>query len=324
MERQKRILPWVEQFRPNTLNDIISQENVIESLKKYLVTKNLPHLLLNGMAGTGKTSTIFACASELYGDDISTMVLDINASEERGIEVIRTKVTQFSTTKSFNGNNKLFKLVILDEVDAMTDDAQKLLISVMDNNIDCVRFCLICNYIKKINPAILSRCTTFKFLPIEEKKCLDKIRHIATIKSLNFTEDGLKLLYDMSKGDMRKIINTLNTCFGQIDEENLSKSLGYPSSTDINNICNFFENNSFEDSVNFTVELKNKKNYSLANIITVIVKKLLDFVIESNNTKKINNIFITDIMLKLKNIEINVSICSNEIIQTVGFVACFF
>src|SRR5579872_1850707 len=136
-------LPWIEKFRPNTLDDIISHENIVIALKKFIKNKQLPHLLFCGSPGTGKTSCIMACVKELYGKEkMKTMVLEINASEERGIDVVRTKIKDFIVTKGMflEPDDVLFKMVILDEADAMTSDAQAMLRSVIEKYTENVRF----------------------------------------------------------------------------------------------------------------------------------------------------------------------------------------
>jgi DNA replication protein DnaC len=167
-EKNKNI-PWVEKYRPGSLNEIVSQTHAITSIKKFVKNRQLPHLLLYGQSGVGKTSTIMACAKEMYGDNYSIMVLNINASEERGIDVIRGKIKDFVSTKGIytEDTTNYYKLVILDEADAITSDAQAMLRRVIENHTENVRFCLICNNVKKINYALQSRCTCFKFSPLK-------------------------------------------------------------------------------------------------------------------------------------------------------------
>ena len=177
------VIPWIEKYRPSKLSNIVSQNNIINILKIYLKNKTIPHLLFYGPPGTGKTSVILSYAKELYKDKYPYMVMELNASDERGIEVVRNRIKQFVMSDNVfydikNKKSKIFKLVILDETDAMTDDAQAILRHIVERYTDNARFCLICNYIKKINPALLSRCTSFRFSPIgseEMKKKLIKI-----------------------------------------------------------------------------------------------------------------------------------------------------
>ena len=166
-------LPWIEKYRPNKLNDIISQKEIVHSLRIYFKNVSFPNLLFYGMSGCGKTSTIMACAKELYKDKYPYMVLELNASDDRGIDIVRNKITQFVLSKSLVSMNAI-KLVILDEADAMTIDAQVILRKIIEVYIANARFCLICNNIQNITPALQSRCVKFRFSPLEKNDILSK------------------------------------------------------------------------------------------------------------------------------------------------------
>ena len=164
-ENTQTNLPWVEKYRPKRLEDLISHEDILKTIKRFMDENRLPHLLLYGPPGTGKTSTILACARQLYkGKEFNSMVLELNASDDRGIGVVRNQIMNFASTRTIF--SKGFKLIILDEADAMTKDAQNALRRVMEKFTENVRFCLICNYLTKIIPAIQSRCTRFRFGPL--------------------------------------------------------------------------------------------------------------------------------------------------------------
>ncbi len=154
--KDSKLQPWSEKYRPSKINDVIYHKRIINILEKYIITGRLPHLLFYGPPGTGKTSSIVAFAKQYYGNDFDTMTMILNASEERGIETVRNRIKQFVMTRGFMDEETTpkFKLVILDEIDAMTDDAQAILRKIIENYVKNVRFCFICNYLKKINPAI--------------------------------------------------------------------------------------------------------------------------------------------------------------------------
>jgi len=198
-------LPWVEKYRPNTLDDLISHAEIISTIKKFIDNEQLPHLLFYGPPGTGKTSTILAVAKELYGaKNLKKMVLELNASDQRGIDVVRTEILNFASSRSLHC--KGFKVIILDECDAMTRDAQAALRRVMEKYTKNVRFCLICNYLGKLIPAIQSRCTRFRFAPLSTKQMMPRINHVVEEEGINIDESGMDLLLKMAEGDMRRTV----------------------------------------------------------------------------------------------------------------------
>ncbi|TMW42020.1 hypothetical protein DOY81_012902 [Sarcophaga bullata] len=203
-------MPWVEKYRPAKLDDLISHEEIISTINRFISQKQLPHLLFYGPPGTGKTSTILACAKQLYTPaQFKSMVLELNASDDRGIGIVRGQILNFASTRTiFSGT---FKLIILDEADAMTNDAQNALRRIIEKYTENVRFCVICNYLSKIIPAVQSRCTRFRFAPLTPEQILPRLDKIITLENLNVTEDGKKALMTLSKGDMRKVLNVLQS-----------------------------------------------------------------------------------------------------------------
>jgi replication factor C subunit 3/5 len=324
-KEQNLILPWVERFRPKKLKDVISHETITSTLEKFIEKKQFPHLLLSGPPGTGKTSAIMACARELYGDNYSTMVLDINASEERGIEVIRLKVRDFITTKAIyldNAKVSTFKLVILDEADAMTIDAQAMLVSVMERYTINVRFCLICNYIKKISPSIQSRCTIFKFSPLHKKDITQKLNDISSQLKLNLTSDGIDMLIKISRGDMRKVLNIFqatNMAYDIVNGENVTNCIGYPTPKSMNMIYKLLTTQGYEECVNKINNIIDDNGYSINDIIT----ELTDITIHNFMIEKISKEHIITILSNMREIEMNLTSCPSEKIQLTGLVGLF-
>jgi len=313
-------LPWVEECRPKKLDDVIGHELHIATFKRFIEKKKFHNVLLSGPPGTGKTSTISACAKELYGDDYSLMVMDINASEKRGIDVVRNDIKNFVSTK---GIGKIpFKLVILDEADAMTEDAQSMLVSIMRNYTHNARFCLMCNYIKKINPNIQSRCTPFKFSALKNNCIEQKILEIVNKNNFQITQDGIDTLIKISDGDMRKIINYLQAthmAFDIVNSENINKCIGFPLPEEIDNIYGILRTMNIENAYKYTKEIIKKNGYSLMDI----VHELFEIYIKKYMNEKNVDIDIQNLILNLRKIEANLTMCQNENIQLSGVVSAF-
>ncbi|CAM9855620.1 unnamed protein product [Phaeothamnion confervicola] len=213
-----KVQPWVEKYRPKTVDDVSHQEDVVRTLKNAIATGVLPHLLFYGPPGTGKTSTILAVARTLFGPDIYRQrILELNASDERGISVVRDKVKTFAQlsvgpVSSMPGYPcPPFKLIILDEADTMTPDAQAALRRTMETYSRVTRFCLICNYVTRIIEPLASRCAKFRFRALSREPMLDRLRLISREENVTAAADALGAIVDLSGGDMRKAVTTLQS-----------------------------------------------------------------------------------------------------------------
>jgi replication factor C subunit 3/5 len=209
--KNKSLLPWSEKYRPDSVKSILYHDKIKISIENYISNNKLPHLLFYGPPGTGKTSTIITYAKHYYNEDFENMTLILNASEERGIETVRNRIKQFVISDGLkqNKNSPPFKLIILDEIDAMTDDAQAILRKVIEKYVCNARFCFICNYLKKINPAIQSRCVIFRFNPIPHANLYDYVIKICENEKILITKRAIDLIIKRSSGDMRKLLNIL-------------------------------------------------------------------------------------------------------------------
>jgi len=210
-----RELPWVEKYRPRSVNDVSHQTEVVESLRKSMETKNLPHLIFYGPPGTGKTSTILACARELYGDQYRNRVMELNASDERGISVVRNKIKAFAQVAVSSGapgsNIPPYKLLVLDEADSMTADAQSALRRTMETYSKVTRFCIICNYVSRLIPPIASRCAKFRFKPLPQEAMVERLQFICKEENIHCPPAVLSELMVRSEGDMRRAIQMLQS-----------------------------------------------------------------------------------------------------------------
>jgi replication factor C small subunit len=198
---------WIEKYRPAVLKDIVGQDEIVERLSSYVKSGNLPHLLFTGSAGVGKTTAAVTLAKEFFKDSWQMNFRELNASDERGIDVVRNQIKQFARTTPLGDTS--FKILFLDEADALTTDAQAALRRTMESYAQTCRFILSCNYSSKIIDPIQSRCAIYRFKPLGAKAVKEEICHIAGKEGLTVTEGAMDAIVYIAQGDMRKAINAL-------------------------------------------------------------------------------------------------------------------
>jgi replication factor C small subunit len=198
---------WTEKYRPQKFDEMVGQQEILKRVKSLVQALNIPHLLFAGPAGTGKSTLALIIVKELFGDKWKENYLELNASDERGIDVVRQKVKDFARTKALE--NIPFKVIFLDEADALTKEAQQALRRTMENYTNTCRFIMSCNYSSRIIDPIQSRCVVFRFKLLEKKDIKKRIEVIRDAEKLNMTDDSFESLYESSEGDCRRAINLL-------------------------------------------------------------------------------------------------------------------
>jgi replication factor C subunit 2/4 len=283
---------WVEKYRPCNLDEISAQSNVIKSLRSAIITKNIPHLIFFGPSGCGKTSTIIALAKDLFGlKNYSDRIIELNASDERGINIIREKIKMYSkqSIKNVKGIPP-WKIIVLDEADTMTTDSQFALRQIMEKYSKITRFCIICNYYNKIIDPIISRCALFRFKPIDPQNIYNKLEYICKQENVKYSDKLLEKIIIICKGDLRKAVNLLQKCYNSYDD-NINIEI-------LDNISGVIPENNFNKLIEYIVKKDNKnvdllinqinlESYSLVNQIMIFHNYIINSNIDSRKKSEI-------------------------------------
>ena len=250
--------PWVEKYRPKSVDEVAHQDEVVSVLKKCVNNgADLPNLLFYGPPGTGKTSTILALCRELYGRDLyKDRVLELNASDERGISVVRERIKSFAqlSARSLREDGKKcppYKIIILDEADSMTKASQEALRRTMEKQTKTTRFCLICNYVSRIIPPITSRCSQFRFQPLSIENQMGRLQTICDAENVIISPEALKNLVNCTDGDLRKAVTYLQTAYSlkgseEIDPECIMEITGVVPDTIVKQFIDSCLSNTFD------------------------------------------------------------------------------
>ncbi len=272
---------WTEKYRPSSFNDLVGQQEIIKRVKSLVQTLNIPHLLFAGPAGTGKSTLALIIVKELFGQRWKENYLELNASDERGIDVIRQKVKDFARTKAIE--NIPFKAIFLDEADALTKEAQQALRRTMENYSNTCRFIMSCNYSSQIIDPIQSRCVVFRFKLLEKKDITAVIKRIAEKENLNLTEEAIETLYEGSEGDCRRAINLLQTTASislNINSEMINMILSSTKPKDIKIVLDYALAGDFISSRDKLLDLMLKESIAGTDIIKSIQKEIWNLQIE--------------------------------------------
>ncbi len=272
---------WTERYRPSKFSEVVGQDEIIQRIESLTNSLNIPHLLFAGPAGTGKSTLALIIVKELFGDDWRESYLELNASDERGINVVREKVKNFARTKALG--KVPFKIIFLDEADALTPEAQQALRRTMENYSATCRFVLSCNYSSKIIDPIQSRCAIFRFKLLEKKDIEKVITSIAEVEKLTVTPEAMEILYEGSEGDCRRSINLLQSTASispSINENLMSTVISNAKPKDIKIVLDYALSGDFQNAREKLLDVMLKESISGQDVIKAIQKEIWNLPVE--------------------------------------------
>ncbi|MCK4521069.1 MAG: replication factor C small subunit [Nanoarchaeota archaeon] len=305
---------WTEKYRPGDFSEVKGQREIVKRVEAFVKQKNMPHLMFAGPAGIGKTSLALVVAKKLFRDEWHSNFLELNASDERGIDIIRNKVKDFARTKSIG--DVPFKIIYLDECDALTKEAQQALRRTMENYTQTTRFILSCNYSSKIIDPIQSRCAIFRFKPLENRDLNIIIDKIAKEEKLKIDEKTKNALMEISDGDCRRVENILQSCAAinsHITEDSVYGIVSVARPKEVNEVLNLAIDNKFIDARNKLLDVMLKYGLSGMDIIKQVQKEILNLKID--NRKKM------ELIEKCGETEFRMTEGSDEFLQLESFLA---
>lgn len=305
---------WTEKYRPKTFKEVLGQDQVVSRVEAFVKQRNMPHLMFSGPAGIGKTTLSLVIAREFFGESWSSNFLELNASDERGIDVIRNKVKDFARTRSIG--DVPFKIIYLDECDALTKEAQQALRRTMENYTQTTRFILSCNYSSKIIDPIQSRCAVFRFKPLPKEDILTLIDEITKKESLTITPEAKTALYSVCEGDCRRLENVLQSA-AAIDK-NITEEIVYSLASvarpkEVKQVLELALNNKFVDARNKLLDVMLNYGLSGLDIIKQIQKEIYNLELDGRS-----KMLLID---KCGEAEFRMSEGSDEFVQLEAFIA---
>jgi len=280
---KKELAVWTEKYRPLEFEDLIGQDEIVKRVKAFVKGNNMPHLLFAGAAGTGKTTLALIAAKQLFKEHWQENFLELNASDERGIDVIRQKVKSFARTRAFSGP---FKIIFLDEADALTRDAQQALRRTMEQFTQTCRFILSCNYSSKIIDPIQSRCAVFRFKNRDIADVEKVVNKISKLEKLKVSKKAIEALYEVSQGDIRKVMNLLQACSmvsSNIDDKSIYASVSEARPEEVSKMLKLALSGNFQDSRNLLLDLMLKHGLSGLDIVKAIQREIWNLGITEEN-----------------------------------------
>jgi replication factor C small subunit len=314
MENNSNI--WTEKYRPKKFEEVVGQEDIIKKVQNLAKAMNIPHMLFAGPAGTGKSTLALIVVKDLFGVHWKENYLELNASDERGIDVVRQKVKDFARTKALG--NVPFKVIFLDEADALTKEAQQALRRTMENFTGTCRFIMSCNYSSKIIDPIQSRCVVFRFKLLEKKDIEKRIKVIAEKEELQIDSSAVEMLYEASEGDCRRVINLLQAASSispLISKELIDTLVSSAKPTDIKIVLEYALSGDFLKAKEKLLDVMLRESVSGTDIIKAIQKEVWNLQIDSELKVKLTE--------KTGEIEFRLVEGSDEFIQLEALLASF-